>query len=43
MGGGALSLLKVYGSAAIVPGLIVEGLVVAPRLLLLRWLIQEGV
>lgn len=43
VGGGALSLLKVDGRAAIVPCLIVERFVVAAGFLLLRGLAEEGI
>jgi hypothetical protein len=43
MGGGSLSLLEIYGSAAVIPRFIVERLIVATGFLLLRRLTQEGV
>lgn len=43
MGCGTLPLLEVDGRAAIIPGLIVEGLIVAASLLLLDRFCQERV
>lgn len=43
MGGGALSLLKVDGGAAIVPCLIVERFIITPGFFLLRGFGEEGI